>query len=370
MPGGYPPDWASRLRTKTVGMEEASRTIRLGLLAAPDGLAHDLAEELAEKVPDQLAESYGGTAWEVEVAEEPLAATTSPDVDLVGAVRRRMLDEGWDLAICLTERPLLVGRRPVTAQVSVAHGVALVSVPALGPLGLEERVDDVVRRLTAGLASEDRVAAQLENRTAPLGTTVVDRDRGTVRFATAVVTGNLRLLAGMVRANRPWTFVSGLSRALTGALGAGAFGMVSTGVWQVADGLAWLRLVALVAVAIAVTCASLVAAHGLWEHGPGRSAPPEARERVMLFNIATATTVVIGILTLYLALLAISLGCTLALIPDHVFASQLGHQVSLADYLRLALVVSLLATLGGALGQALESDNAVRAAAYGYRGDD
>lgn len=46
------------------------------------------------------------------------------------------------------------------------------------------------------------------------------------------------------------------------------------------------------------------------------------------------------------------------------------HAVDAADYLRLSWVVTSLATLGGALGAAVESDEAVRAAAYGYHAHD
>jgi hypothetical protein len=58
-----------------------------------------------------------------------------------------------------------------------------------------------------------------------------------------------------------------------------------------------------------------------------------------------------------------------AVIPPAVFEMQLHHAVGVWDYLKLARLVSSLATIGGALGAAVESDRAVREAAYGYRDD-
>ena len=63
---------------------------------------------------------------------------------------------------------------------------------------------------------------------------LASQDAETVRFVTAAGQGNLRLLMGMVRANRPWRLIAGLSRALVGALGAGAFGLTSPAMWQIA----------------------------------------------------------------------------------------------------------------------------------------
>lgn len=353
------------------------KPVRLALLAAP-GLAYDFAVDLGRALPDLLAERFGNVDWEVTVDQEPMAAATTGDVDLVEIVRRRMLEAGWDLVICLTDSPVLIGRRPVVAHASVAHGVGLISVPALGAVALEARLRTAVLRLVERLLGEERRGRPRERRrrharmrrrldeiASPIGE-VQAQEEGTIRFVTAVVRGNLRLLVGMVRANRPWRVVVGLSRALIAALGVGAFGIVSPGVWLVADGLGWARLVAVCVASVVVTCAALITVHRLWERSPS----PAARERVTLFNLATTLTVAIGVVTQFAALLAIAAVCMVAVVAPGVLRDQLGHAVDAAAYLKVALLISTLAAIGGALGAAVESDRAVRAAAYGYRADE
>jgi uncharacterized membrane protein len=332
----------------------------LGLLAAP-GVAHDLARELERELPAALARRFSGTEWTVVARGEPRAAAGAGNVDLVKIARRRMLRDGWDLAICLTDLPLHVGRRPVIAHAAVSTGVGLVSVPALGAADLERRLRQTLMRLVAGLLGESPSGS------ASVGE-LVKADERTIRFVTRPGRGNVRLLVGMVRANRPWRLASGLSRALVGALGTAAFGLASTGVWHIADGMGVARSVALCLGAVLVTCVSLIVVHELWEHAP--DAGREARERVMLFNLATAITIALGVITLYVALLAIIVLCEAVLISPHVLEQELGHPVNAGDYLGLAWVVTSLATIGGALGGAVESDDAVREAAYDYRPDE
>jgi cell division protein FtsX len=91
---------------------------------------------------------------------------------------------------------------------------------------------------------------------------------------------------------------------------------------------------------------------------------------VLLFNAATTATVLLGVVSLYVALLVLALaGAGLVVTPD-ALSRALGRTVGLSDYLELAWFVSSLATVGGALGAGLESDEAVREAAYAYRRTD
>jgi hypothetical protein len=362
---------------------EPRERIVLGLLAAP-GVTHDLAEQLAEQLPGLLRGRFPDVEWETTVAVEALAGSPAGiGTDLAKLARQRMLREGWQLAIVLTDLPLRVGRRLVTAQASVALGVGVLSVPALGAVALEDRVGSAVLRLVERLmaqriARRDRhphasrrrpgtrlwMRARLEELASPMGHAHMPDD-GTVLFVTAPVPGNLRLLLGMVRANRPWQLIAGLSRSLVTALGTAAFGLTSPGIWLLMNGMQWPRLLALSVGSVLAICVTLVVVHELWEQSPG----PEARQRVLLINLATVLTITVGMVTHYLALFVICAIAAAALIPPSVFQMQIRHEISAADYLKLAWLVSSLATIGGALGAAVENESAVREAAYGYRSD-
>jgi hypothetical protein len=208
------------------------------------------------------------------------------------------------------------------------------------------------------------MAARLRELSSPLGAAHF-RDENTVRFTTAVIRGNLRLLAGMVRANNPSLVIVRLSRALAAAGGTAAYALSSSSIWLVADGASWVRLAGISVGTLATTATTLIVAHHLWESGER----PEEREQVVLFNLATVATVLIGVLTLYLALVMIALGCSYALISPHPFAKQLGHPAGFADHLQLAFLTSAIASLAGALGSLTESDFAVREAMYRYHPD-
>ncbi|MCW3004340.1 MAG: hypothetical protein JWQ20_3638 [Conexibacter sp.] len=351
-------------------------TITLGLIASGPA-PEQLAEALAHDLPPLLAESVSeDVAWEVPVVADPLAATPgTPATQMIDAARRRMLRDGWDLAICLTDLPLRIGRRPVVADASATHGVGLLSLPALGAVQLRRRALEAVVRLVDGLTGESlelrehgaprraRVARRLRELATPVRRVQPDDEDVDLRFVAAVLRGNLRLLAGMLRANRPWRLVARLSRALTAAVAVTAYALVTSDVWRLSTNLGVPRLAALTVVSLTFTVGSLILAHGLWEPVGGR----RGREQIVLFNVVTALTVLIGVLTLYGVLLALTFAATGLVIDDGVLARALDQPAGLRDHAEVAWMVASLATVGGALGSAVESDIAVREAAYGYR---
>jgi hypothetical protein len=103
-----------------------------------------------------------------------------------------------------------------------------------------------------------------------------------------------------------------------------------------------------------------VLAHGLWERPPRRA----ARERVALFNLATAITLMLGVAAFYAALFALTLVGAAVLIPPDELRAAVHHAVGVDDYVRRAWLAAPMAMIGGALGSLVDSDSAVRDAAY------
>jgi uncharacterized membrane protein len=369
------PDESGRRPAGEDGEDDA---VVVGLLAAP-GFTLDLARSLIGELDRSLHRRFPGIRWRIELRAEPMAAASDADVDLIETGHQRMLEEGWKLAVCLTDFPVHIGNRPVTAYASATHGVGLISVPALGAVNVRDRVRDAIVSVIEGLLGESeddsdrapdpdrdrRMRRRLEDLSAlTMGRPEIHEGKD-VRFVAAVGFGNLRLLFGMVRANRPWRLIAGLSRAIVGALGADIFGVASPGVWLIADGMGWPRLLVMAIASIAVIATSLITVHRLWRMSTNDRT--ETRARVALFNLATAITVGLGVLSLYLTLFAANVLAAALVIPSDVLARQLGHHAGFGTYVALAWLVTSLATLGGALGAALENDRAVREAAYGYR---
>jgi hypothetical protein len=346
----------------------AKGRVDFAVLAGP-GPPLALAQQLLEDVRERLAALHGDVPVRVEVIEDAALAQPAPTVEIVEHLRRRLLDGGWELVLGLTDLPLSLGRRPVAGHASPTHGVAVLSLPALGATRTTQRARTAVGRLIDEVLGEEADEPADIGRTRRLRRRLARlRDVGDERggYATVLTGGYLTLLAGLVRSNEPWRFALRLSRALVAALAAVAFALVTPDLWRIADQLGPVRLCALTFASIAGSAVTFVVAHDLWE----RTATPSARAQVALFNLATAATVVLGVATLYLALFGVTVATALLLLPPSLLTETLGHQATAADYLRLSWLISSLATVGGGLGGGLETDASVREATYASDADD
>jgi hypothetical protein len=357
--------------------QDERSTITLGILADPDVPAA-IARDLVDELPEVLARHVSNdVSWRLATVTETRLDQAGSGVEIIDLARKWKLKEGWDLVICLTDLPLRIDGRPVVADASASHGVGLISIPALGPTAVERRVRRTIVRLVDGLMGERlgrdrsdrrrrrRVGSRLVELAGPLEH-VTASETGRIRYSAAAIRGNLRLLTGMVRTNRPWRLMTHMSKALAFVAGTAAVAIANSSMWQISDALGWPRRILLMVFAITVLVSWLIVAHDLWE----RAGDARGREQAVLFNAATVITLLLGVLWLYLLLMAACFVGAVVVIDDSVLKQNLSTPVDLGNYGALAWLVASLATLGAALGSGLESDETVRVAAYGYHPDE
>jgi hypothetical protein len=346
---------------------ESRPTVALGVVVAP-GLASDLTARIADDLAEDLRRSYGDVEWRTGLQVDRLVTPPASNTEILSAARRRLLESDWDLAVVVTDLPLKIGRRPLFAHTSPTHGVAIVSLPALGVFHVAKRLQRVLLRLVGeliGAPDDDRSddpLSRLRRRIeqGALRELAADTPERGFLFVPAVLTDHVRLLVGMVRANRPWRLVARLHRALVAAVAVGALGLLDANVWLIASELDLWRLAAAGLTAIVLTIGVAIVVHGLWERAPN----PRVREQVVLFNFATTATLTLGILTLYVLLFVLILSAAALVIEPAVLEHALDTPADVRDYVSLAWLVACFATVGGALGVMLESEEAVREAAY------
>lgn len=343
-------------------------TVVIGLVADPD-LPARLAQHLARSLPAALARENDRIEWRVEVFDDPFEAMY-PDIEyVIDKAARHVRDTSWDLALCLTDLPMRSDGRVVLASLDLRHRVALVPLPALGGLCLRYRLRELAAGIVGALRSGAETAARPGHEAAvraPFRTvrTVDDGVDGVLveRGGPARLAG---LLAGMVRANRPWRLFIGLSSALAGSLAGTAFGVLYSNIWQLATALGGFRLTGVVLVAVTALAVWIVAGHGLWEP---RTFPGSLRASdLRLRNTGTVVTVALGAMVFYAVLFVFTCAAVALVIPPTYLATVLGVLAGLGDYLTIAAMASALGTVAGAVGSGLEDDLTVRKATYGYR---
>lgn len=316
--------------------------IRVGLVADPASPTA-VARRMTNLVPPGAA---GRGGWDIQLLSEPFTLGTE-DVDT--ALSRLRTERGrrqWELVIGVTELPLRDDDGGyLLAAIDPQRQSAVLSLPALGGFRVQTRARDAVRGLISGM-TEPRSS---EEQRVPL----------------PGLSGRGRVLMGMVLANRPWLLAAGLKSALVAALATGAVATIQPTVWELAASLSGWRLVVATIASIMIVVAWIVIDGELWNRPENGSA--QAWERSRLYNASTLLTLTAGVVICYAVLYVVNLAWALFVLDPDVLGGSLGESVGYGDLFVLTWFVASVATLGGALGTGLESDEAIRAAAYSKR---
>lgn len=348
--------------------ESGRGPVVVGVLADPEAAPAEIARHLDGALGgalDEYLETSRG--WEVDVRLERLPVGERGHDAMVDLARDRIEEAGWDLAVCVTDLPLRSGEQPLVADLSREERVAVISLPALGGMGLRKRVQGIVVHLVSELRGEDTGIARTDGGR-PGGVSrklrLVEPDDPDIDVRLTASRGRARLLVGMVRANRPWQLVFGLTGALVAAFAFGLFWLANSLIWELSDSLDGGRLTVLMLLAVGSMVAWLILDHGLWE----RTSSDQAVDRgeIALFNASTLLTLGFGVASMYAGLYVINLALVALLITSEVLREHIG-EAGLGLYAGIAWLATSMATVAGALGSGFESDETVREAAYSKR---
>jgi hypothetical protein len=353
---------------------ESGPGIVLGLLIA-GRWANEVAAGLAGALEEQLARRHSSVRWRLALHSHRLVPVPHEASEAIEAARVQMLEQGWDLGVLVTDLPLSEKGRPVMGEViSPTHRVAVISLPALGPRHVRQRLLEAVVDIVGDLVGEQpgerdgvdrgRRMARRRRRTrlrlAEIASEPREPARARLLYALWVGLDHARLLWSMVWVNRPWRLVAGLYRALIAAMAFVILTVITAETWRLAIELGLARLALLTALAATALVTAIITVHSLWE----RPISEVSRPQVTLFNWATLLTVWLGVIALYLCLFALTTLGTALLVPGEAMRHALGRPERLGDYMSLAWLLASLATVGAVLGSSLETDAAVRHAIY------
>ena len=346
---------------------DAVRTIALGLLAdvgLPMQAAQSVADQLRSDSADGGSRNSGEATWTVEVFPNDVDVDEDGRISLtkLGKERER---HGWDALVLLTDLPRRAGRQPIVSDYSTEQCVGLLSMPALGAVGVRRRARRSVAHVLEHLLGErlDVGRERGQGRFAPLRRIESEDEEVDEHLVLLGLRGRLRLLSGMVRDNRPWRLVPHLAGATATAAATAAYGVVTTSFWSLADALAGWRLALINVAAILAMATWLLLYNNLWE----RSASKDEREDVLLYNVSSVVTLTVGVACMYVLLFAVAFLAALAVIDQGFLAKQLGHPASSMEYARIVWLSSSFGIVAGALGSSFESEAAVRKATYSKR---
>ena len=351
---------------------------RVGLIADP-GVPWTLAQEVAETLPDRLAERHEDEVrWSVEARRQVLPVSADGHLVLDGAAARLAEENDWDTVVAVVDLPRFDEGRGVLADVLPGRRAASVCVPALGVLRTRSRLEETVVRVLEYMDAVPAPDVEMEvsesdgeasegvgrEHITPVPDTELHGSGRHPDLSTVFVKGpggTLRLLLGMVAANRPLRLARGMKWAVASAGAAGAYGVFFGSIWSLSNQMSTPRLTGVSALAVVMLVLWLTTTNGLWVRGGRHGGRPA------LDNLSTLATVGLACSALYAALFAVLAVVATVIIPMPYLSAQLNEDAGWADMMRLVWLSTSMGTMAGAVGAGFDDAERIRTATYSRR---
>ncbi len=348
---------------------------KIGLIPSPD-----LPAKIINQIADQLKISFekqisSQIDWDIEVKVGIFVGAAEYVNETMKKVIELKETYGWDYAISITDLPSFSERKAVIADVSTTNHVGIISLPSFGAFPLKKRISKAITLITELLYKhneatvEKEVMTQINRRFSLSKVMQVDPEEDAetdIRFVlNSKIIGWLRILSGMVFANRPWRAIGTFKKMLTLAFATGIYISIFSTPWQLSVSYTPSRFISLMMLSMIGMVIWIIFAHHLWEKPTSKSQSQYRR----LYNVTTVITLFVITLINYFLLFILFLLSISLFVPEGIFdaVTNEGADESIEDYLRLAWLTASLSLLVGAVGATVEKEEKIREVTYSYR---
>ncbi|RWR09644.1 hypothetical protein [Siminovitchia fortis] len=361
----------------------------VGIVSSPElpsTIANAIKKQLKKDLSRYIAD--GRFQWHVEMEVDLLAGATEKVAEVLEETERIKIRNGWDYAISLTDLPVYNGRCIVLADANVDTCTAQISLPAFGWLPTPNRVKIIMLHMikelyfrhTTDFKADDLAqkgigpkeqSGFLNKLEKPFRFSAVRRiessnqaEETAVRFIIVPkINGLARILFGMTIANRPWTILPSLKNVVAIAFATGAYGLIFPTLWKLSVSYEIYRFIGLTATAVLGMVVWIIFSHDLWEK---KNLENKNRLRWM-YNSTTILTLGTSVVMYYIVLYLLFLIAVSVFVPPDLYQAEAGTDIGPLNYLKLAWLVTSVATFAGAIGAGLENPERVRKSTYSYR---
>ncbi|GAE93539.1 hypothetical protein JCM21714_2626 [Gracilibacillus boraciitolerans JCM 21714] len=319
--------------------------------------------------------------WDIEYFGHPLTGITENSKEVMEALYEKKEEKEWDFAVCLTDLPLFKNHSLIVAEANEEKRVSLISLPGLGAFPLIKRIKESILLLVQEMnveksKNEDLMSSDKNhhfmrklkfNQLSPILKDISDEKDSNfgVRYTVkSRLRGGIRMITGMVRANRPWLLFPSFIKILIVAFTTGVYALVFPTLWKLSHSYEAMRMVLVSVIAISLLVFWIIMSHSLWEKRDNRYSNYLRK----LYNGTTILTLLTTVVLYYFILFVFFIAAVFLLIPMDMLESQINKPIGYSSYFQLAWMATSVSTfIGGALGSSLENEEVVLSGTYGYR---
>ncbi|GEP85199.1 Uncharacterised protein [Staphylococcus piscifermentans] len=369
-------------------------TFNVGIIAAP-GFPERLSNKVIEELPTILNRELNTDAeWDFHVAVDPLIGSAEDVNKSLDAAQNVKQEHNWDYGIVVTDLPIVSNRRVIIGNLDETHATALISLPALGWIGLRKKLkqsllyfaesiyrsqhdDEANQQHKLNLSWITRIkpeTASLDQKQDNDMETATEQEDGdetskshtTTRFILKpLIISWIFLLFGMTRANEPWKEIPNFKKIISLSFATATYLTIFSTPWQMSIEFSNLRFILMTILAVGGMALWIMYAHRLWE-------PPSSlttRTYRTVYNITTVMTLLIIIALSYVILFVLLMVSVALFVPNDLYNMMTSNQGirTWGQFLYLTWFITSLGFLAGALGASVENEEKIRDMTYSYR---